>query len=346
MSWKDGVVIAGGGLAAQKCAETLRSRGYEGAIRMVCAEPVRPYDRPPLSKEALTSDVDPSLRPADWYADNDVELLLGTTANGVVGRYLETSAGPLRFDRLLIATGAAPRQLPFGSVLRSVADARALRSRLRPGSRLAVVGAGFIGMEVAASARSLGVDVVLIDVAPAPLAGLLGPDVSRWLVGLHRDEGIELVLGEGVAAARRGSLELVSGRRVPCDHVLVGVGVVPGPSWQSGRPDGFLAGDVTGSQHWDAAVRQAQAAARAMLGLEAPAPALPSFWSDQYGLRIQYVGDASCADSVSWDGAPGARDFTAVYSHEGRPVAALVVDRPRELPKLRRLITENQEVLT
>ena len=346
MSWKDGVVIAGGGLAAQKCAETLRSRGYEGAIRMVCTEPVRPYDRPPLSKEALTGDVDPSLRPADWYADNDVELLLGTTANGVVGRYLETSAGPLRFDRLLIATGAAPRQLPFGSVLRSVADARDLRSRLRPGSRLAVVGAGFIGMEVAASARSLGVDVVLIDVAPAPLAGLLGPDVSRWLVGLHRDEGIELVLGEGVAAARRGSLELVSGRRVPCDHVLVGVGVVPGPSWQSGRPDVFLAGDVTGTQHWDAAVRQAQAAARAMLGLEAPAPALPSFWSDQYGLRIQYVGDASCADSVSWDGAPGARDFTAVYSREGRPVAALVVDRPRELPKLRRLITENQEVLT
>jgi 3-phenylpropionate/trans-cinnamate dioxygenase ferredoxin reductase component len=346
MTWKDGVVIAGGGLAAQKCAETLRTRGYEGAIRMVCAEPVRPYDRPPLSKEALTSDVDPSLRPADWYADNEVELLLGTTATGVVGRYLETTAGALRFDKLVIATGASPRQLPFGSVLRSVADARDLRSRLKPGSRLAVVGAGFVGMEVAASARSVGVDVVLIDVAPAPLAGLLGPDVSRWLVGLHRAEGVEVVLGEGVAAPRRGSLELVSGRLVGCDHVLVGVGVVPGPSWQPDRPDVFLAGDVTGSQHWDAAVRQAQAAARAMLGLDAAPPALPSFWSDQYGLRIQYVGDASGADSVTWDGSPEARDFTAVYSREGRPVAALTVDRPRELPKLRRLVTESQEVLT
>jgi 3-phenylpropionate/trans-cinnamate dioxygenase ferredoxin reductase component len=346
MRGSDGIVIAGGGLAAQKCAETLRSRGYDGPIRMVCAEPVRPYDRPPLSKEALTGEVDPSLRPADWYADNEVELLLGTTATGVVGRYLETTNGALRFDQLLIATGASARRLPFGSVLRSVADARDLRTRLRPGSRLAVVGAGFVGMEVAASARSLGVDVVLIDVAPAPLAGLLGPDVSRWLVGLHRAEGVEVVLGEGVAAARRGALELVGGRRVPCDHVLVGIGVVPGPAWQADRPDIFLAGDVTGTQHWDAAVRQAQAAARAMLGLDAPPPALPSFWSDQYGLRIQYVGDASRADSVSWDGSPDARDFTAVYSREGRPVAGLVVDRPRELPKLRRLITENQEVLS
>lgn len=344
----DTIVIAGGGLAAQKCAETLRSRGFDGRIQMVCAEPVRPYDRPPLSKEALSS---PSwsgsaFRSDAWYSDNDVELLLGTTATGVVGRYLETSAGPLRFDKLLIATGAAPRTLPFGSCLRSVADARSLRERLTPGSRLAVVGAGFIGMEVAASARSLGVDVVLIDVMPAPLAGLLGPDVSRWLVGLHRDEGVEVVLGEGVAAPRRRSLELVGGRRVACDHVVVGIGVVPGAAWQTDRPDVFMAGDVTGSQHWDAAVRQAQAAARAMLGLDAPAPAIPSFWSDQYGLRIQYVGDASAADAVAWDGAPGARDFTAVYSREGRPVAALVVNRPRELPKLRRLVTENQEVLT
>jgi NADPH-dependent 2,4-dienoyl-CoA reductase/sulfur reductase-like enzyme len=254
-------------------------------------------------------------------------------------------------------------------VLRSAADARDLRSRLRPGSRLVVVGAGFVGMEVAASARSLGVEVVLVDVAPAPLAGLLGPDVSRWLVGLHRDEGVEVVLGEGVATARSRSLELVGGRRVACDHVLVGVGVVPGASWQTERPDVFLAGDVTGTQHWEAAVRQAQAAARAML--DSGSPAAPrrgcggspaghgpktgadaarvcetNFWSDQYGLRMQYVGDASVADSVTWDGAPGARDFTAVYSREGRPVAALVVNRPRELPKLRRLVTENQEVLT
>src|SRR3954453_2937876 len=106
------IVIAGGGLAAQKGAETLRARGHDGAIRMVCAEPVRPYDRPPLSKEALTGDVDPSLRPAAWYVDNDVELLLGTTAPGVVGRYLETTAGALRFDKLLIATGASARRLP------------------------------------------------------------------------------------------------------------------------------------------------------------------------------------------------------------------------------------------
>jgi NADPH-dependent 2,4-dienoyl-CoA reductase/sulfur reductase-like enzyme len=309
---------------------------------------VRPYDRPPLSKEALTAADPPdcSLRPGQWYADNDVDLLLGVRATGVVGRYLETTAGALRFDKLLVATGAEARRLPFGDPLRTLDDAVALRSKLRPGARLAIVGAGFVGMEVAASARALGVDVVLIDVIREPLAALLGPDVSRWLVGLHRSEGVEFVFGEGVAAARRGSLELVGGRRVACDHVLVGIGVVPGDSWDlHGRPDVFFAGDVTGTQHWDAAVRQAQAAARAMLGLEPPAAALPSFWSDQYGVRIQYVGDASAADSVDWDGHPGARELTAVYSRAGRQVAALVANRPRELARLRRIV-QSQEVVS
>jgi 3-phenylpropionate/trans-cinnamate dioxygenase ferredoxin reductase component len=170
--------------------------------------------------------------------------------------------------------------------------------------------------------------------------------VSRWLVGLHRSEGVEVVLGEGVAAARRGALELVGGRRVACDHVVVGIGVAPGAAWQADRPDVFMAGDVTGTQHWEAAVRQAQSAAHAMLGLEPRPPGLSSFWSDQYGLRLQYVGDASGADCVTWDGSPDARDFTAVYSRAGRPVAALVADRPRELGRLRRLVLDNQEVLS
>jgi NADPH-dependent 2,4-dienoyl-CoA reductase/sulfur reductase-like enzyme len=310
---------------------------------MVCAEPVRPYDRPPLSKEALREDVDCSLRPESWYADNDVDLLLGVRALGVVDQVLETSAGLLRFDRLLIATGAEARRLPFGDPLRTAADAQALRSRLRPGSRLAVVGSGFVGMEVASSARALGVEVALIDVVSSPLAALLGDRVSSWLAELHRSEGVELFLGEGVVARHRGGLELVGGRFVACDHVVVGVGVVPGTRFGEGRPDVFFAGDVTGSQHWDAAVRQAQAAARAMLGLDAPAPAMPSFWSDQYGLRIQYVGDVAGADSVAIDGDPDLRDFSAVYSSAGRPVAALAVNRPRELPALRRLV-QNQEV--
>lgn len=337
------IVIAGGGLAGQRCAEALRARGYDGVLRMVCAEPVRPYDRPPLSKEALRGEVDASLRPSSWYADNDVDLLLGVTALGVRGRVLLTTAGEVRFDRLLVATGAEPRRLPFGEPLRTLADARALRERLRPGSRLAVVGAGFVGMEVAASARALGVDVALIDVVSSPLAALLGDRVSSWLAELHRSEGVQLFLGEGVVARHRRGLELVSGRFVACDHVLVGVGVVPGARFGDGRPDVFFAGDVTGTQHWDAAVRQAQAAARAMLGLDPPPPALPSFWSDQYGLRIQYVGDAAGADSVAIEGDPDLRDFSAVYTSAGRPVAALAVNRPRELPALRRLV-QNQEV--
>jgi NADPH-dependent 2,4-dienoyl-CoA reductase/sulfur reductase-like enzyme len=346
MELSRGIVIAGGGLAGQRCAEALRARGYEGAIRMVCAEPVRPYDRPPLSKEALTGSVDCFLRPESWYTDNEVELLLGVRALEVKGDSLVTTAGDLPFSRLLVATGASARRLPFGEPLRTLADASALRDRLRPGSRMAIVGAGFVGMEVASSARALGVEVALIDVASAPLAGLLGERVSSWLVDMHRSEGVELILGEGVAAARRGALELVGGRRLPCDHVLVGVGVVPGDRLCDPRPDVFYAGDVTGTQHWDAAVRQAQAAARAMLGLDVPEPALPSFWSDQYGIRIQYVGDAAGADAVAIDGDPDLRDFSAVYTRAGRPVAALAANRPRELPALRRLITDNQEVLS
>ena len=349
MDLSKGIVIAGGGLAGQRCAEALRARGYAGAIRIVCSEPVRPYDRPPLSKEALTAagGVDPFLRPESWYADNDVELLLGVSALGVRGRRLATTAGEIPFSRLLVATGASPRRLPFGEPLRTLADAEEWRARLRASSRVAIVGAGFVGMEVAASARALGVEVALIDVAATPLAGLLGDRVSSWLADMHRAEGVEVVLGEGVAAKHPRALELVGGRRVACDHVLVGVGVAPGARLcDEPRPDVWFAGDVTGTQHWDAAVRQAQAAAREMLGLEAPPPALPSFWSDQYGVRIQYVGDARGADAVAIDGEPDLRDFSAVYRRAGRPVAALTVNRPRELARLRRLVSENQEVLS
>jgi len=377
----DGIVIVGGGLAAQRCAETLRSQGHEAPIRLVCAERHPPYDRPPLSKELLTGALPQgavALRPRAWYDERSVDLLLGTRAVGVdtVRRRVELARGrPLQYDALLIATGSRARRLSLlegyenVSVLRTLDDALALHEVLAPGVRLAVVGAGFIGLEVASSALELGADVTIVEALDAPLAGVLGGGVGRWFSDLHRAEGATVVLGahiERVDGRRRvRALELAGGRSVGCDHVLVGVGVDPDTSWlpaaiadggvpvdPNGRTavDGiFAAGDVAlvydpgaarhlRTDHWEAAARQGAAAARAMLGLEPIRAPLPSFWSDQHGIRIQYVGRAGEADRVEIDGDPAARDFEALFTRGGVPVAALLVGRPRSLADARRRV--------
>ncbi len=382
-----GVLIAGGGLAAQRCAETLRRSGEEGPIRIVCAEPHRPYDRPPLSKELLLdtdADAVPTFRPAEWYADHDVHLLLGVQTSGLdlTERALELSDGTrARYDRLLIATGSRPRTLPglagYANVtaLRTVEDARRLRTAIDGGARLAVVGAGFVGQEVAAAARTAGCDVTVVESAPAPLSGVLGSELGHWFAELHRDEGVRVLLDRRIAGVhgngRVEALRIDDGALVECDHVVVGIGVAPALEWLRGSglnpagvpvdahgrtaaPDVFAAGDAAASfdpvlrryvpgGHWESAARKGAQAGRAMLGLRpAPAPA-PSFWSDQYGTRIQQIGHAGLADAVSIDGDPSARDFTAIYTRADRPVAALLVGRPHALPDVRRLIAEPAE---
>ncbi|HEX8741788.1 MAG TPA: FAD-dependent oxidoreductase [Thermoleophilaceae bacterium] len=374
------IVIAGAGLAAQRCCQSLRRRGHDGPIVVVGDEGALPYDRPPLSKEHLTGRMEASaleLRPASWYDDHGVELVLDDPLVGLdpaarrVGR---ASGAELRYDRLLVATGARPVELPGTAgyenvhVLRSAADAGRLGAALRPGTRLAIVGAGFIGQEVAASARSLGVEVTMIEAAPTPLHGLLGPRLGGWFAELHRAEGVEVVLGREVASFRGGGTALEScvlsdGSEVECDVLLVGVGVRPAAAWLAGSglpadgvpvdsagrtslPGVFAAGDVarpldplTGrpgrSDHWEAAVAQAGAAAHAMLGLDPPAAPRPSFWSDQYGIRIQFAGDTRGADGIEIDGDPAGRDFTALFHRDGVACAGLLVGRPRALPALR-----------
>jgi NADPH-dependent 2,4-dienoyl-CoA reductase/sulfur reductase-like enzyme len=378
----DGVVIVGGGLAAQRFARTLRASGYEDPIRVVCAEPEPPYDRPPLSKELLAGAVEEeaiALRPRDWYDENQIELILGRRALGldVAARRLELDDGSaLRYEKLLVATGSRARRLPdlegWSNVhyLRTVADARRLREALRPGASLVVVGAGFIGQEVAATARGLGVEVTILEALPAPLASILGEDVGRWFVDLHRGQGVEVLLSSRLERARgNGAVEelvLEDGSRLGCDAVVVGIGVVPAADWLAGTglepegvltdaagrtstPDVFAAGDVTRSfdprfgvhsraEHWDAAARQGVSAAKAMVGEDAGAPPLPSFWSDQYGLRVQYVGHAEHADDVVLERDGDGRELRAVYTRDGRPIAALTVDQPRALAALRREI--------
>jgi 3-phenylpropionate/trans-cinnamate dioxygenase ferredoxin reductase component len=377
-----GVVIAGGGLAAQRCAETLRRCGYEGRIRIVGDEPLPPYDRPPLSKDVLARTIDPGSLPyrqPNWYAEHQVELLLGRRAVALEPsmQLVQTADGEgLHYEKLLIATGSAPRRLPGAEgfdnvhVLRTIAEARALSAALVPGARLIVVGAGFIGQEVAATARSLGVDVTVVEAAGAPLAAILGEGLGGWFAALHREEGVRMLVSTTVSEFRgRDSVEeirLGDGRRLPCDVVVLGIGVTPATSWlrrsglpkdgvpvgpggQTALPHVYAAGDASlpfderlqahvRSEHWESAARTGAEAARAMLGLELRPVSPSSFWSDQYGLRIQYVGHAQGADKIEIDGQLPERDFTAVFSSGGSPVGALLVGRPQELPRLRRLI--------
>ncbi|HEY7967039.1 MAG TPA: FAD/NAD(P)-binding oxidoreductase [Solirubrobacteraceae bacterium] len=371
-----GVVIAGGGLAAQRCAETLRRLGYEGAVRIVCAEPHRPYDRPPLSKEVLgdaAAEESVPFRSKEWLAERSIEVLEGVSARAfdAAAHRLELADGSsLDYERLVIATGSKPRMLePFArfenvSVLRTIEDSRLLRGLLDRGAHLLIIGAGFIGQEVAAAARKRELAVTVVEAAPLPMHGLLGSEVGGWFAALHREEGVELVLGQTAAQIHGGgrveAVTLEDGRRIEADHVLVGVGVAPDVGWagietggvpvdaggRSEWPDVYAAGDAAAFYdpflgrhalcgHWESAGRQGAAVAHSITGSDPPKPALSSFWSDQYGMRIQYLGHASLADAVEIDGDPAARDFVATYMRAGEPVAALIVGRPRALGELR-----------
>jgi 3-phenylpropionate/trans-cinnamate dioxygenase ferredoxin reductase component len=384
----DGIVIVGGGLAGQRCAEALRRNGCDRAIRVVCAEPHRPYDRPPLSKQLLTDagrDATLTYRPAEWYAEQSIDLLLGVRATDIdpSGRRLSLSdQTALRYEQLLICTGSRPRNLPVlsgyenVSVLRTVDDARCLREVLATGPRLAVVGAGFIGLELAATARGLGVEVSLLEAAQCPLGGVLGTELGQWFARLHTTEGvdvrtqvtIERVEGEGAVRV----LRLSDGSAVEVDHVVVGVGVEPEVAWLAGSGldtthgiaidalgrtaiDGvYAAGDAAATfdatagrhvpgSHWEAAGRQGALVGRVMLGIDPGVQPLTSFWTDQYGLRIHYVGQGRYADSIQIDGDPDSRNFTATYYRAGRAIAALLVDRPRALPAARNLIQKGSQ---
>lgn len=380
----DGIVIAGGGLAAQRCAETLRRGGSDEPIRILCAEPHRPYDRPPLSKELLAGGREPhelSFRDAPWYGTHGIDLLCGVSASRLspAEHRLETSdGGVLRYRQLLIATGGRPRALkPLAGydnvlTLRTLDDALALRSRLQADTRLVIVGAGFVGLEIASSARRLGAEVTVIEAATTPLAHVLGERVGTWFAELHRGHGVRMLTSQAVRRVQHAGgvvqgLQLADASTVAADLIVVGVGIEPEVGWLAdsglalgggvqvdahGRtscPDIFAAGDAAATfdlgsgsylpgSHWEAAARQAAAAARLMLGLEpGPLPAA-SFWTDQYGLRIQYVGRSRPGDAVAIDGEPEANNFTATYRRAGRVVAVLLVDRPRSLPQARALI--------
>jgi NADPH-dependent 2,4-dienoyl-CoA reductase/sulfur reductase-like enzyme len=366
-----GVVIVGAGLAGQRCCEALRGHGSEGPIRLVGDERHRPYDRPPLSKALLAGRAEPAhvaLRPAAWYAERGVELLLGTRAAGLepVARQVVMADGArIDYQHLVIATGGAPRMLPgLGGranvhTLRTLDDALALRTALAPGLRLVVVGAGLVGLEVAATAHALGAAVTVLEAAMAPLAAVLGPRIGTWMADLHAAAGVEVLTGARIETAhgdaRITALALAGGRRLACDAILVAVGMAPATGWlasgglapgaiavdAAGRtalPHVYAAGDATGAGHWEAAARQGAAVAATVAGLAAPAPGPTGFWSDQHGVRLQFAGTAAGHDRVQVEGDPAVGDARALFLRGGRPTGGLLVGRPRELPALRRLL--------
>lgn len=373
----DTVLVVGAGLAGARCAESLRAGGYDGRVVLVGEEPHPPYERPALSKQLLSGTKTPNslaLRPDGYWQGRGIDVLLGTRVARIDARSRKavTDGGRiLTWRSLVLSTGArarTPAASPPGvHILRTLADAIGLQRELRPGRRLVVVGAGFIGGEVATSAVALGVDVAVVEAAPVPLERVLGREVGRLIADRYRTQGIELRLGAGLSGFRRGpagrvrGVLLADGSELACDAVVVGIGADPVapegapagrggiPTDASGRtaiPAVYACGDAASTfrpslgrrirvEHWTSASAQGAAVAAAILGREEPHDEPPYFWSDQLGLRLQYVGHADNWSKVEIEGAGDS--FRARYlDGEERLLAALLVNRPSDVAATRR----------
>ncbi|MBS9535408.1 FAD-dependent oxidoreductase [Mycobacterium sp. M1] len=371
-----GTVIVGGGLAAVRVAEQLRRGGHTGPITIVGAETHLPYDRPPLSKELLRGEVENvNLKPIGFYAEQQITLRLGSAARSVdtVGhRVTLTDSTVLGYDQLVIATGLVPNRIPsLGDLagihlLRSLDDCVALRRRAVAARRAVVVGAGFIGCEVSASLRGMGVEVVLVEPQATPLASVLGEQIGELLSRLHRIEGVDLRTGVTVAgvggADRVESVTLSDGSVVEADLVVLGIGSRPACDFLAGSgvaiadgvvcdeagrtnvPDVWAIGDVAswrdaaGSQvrveHWSNVAEQARTLVAAMLGLPTPPAGVPYFWSDQYDVKIQCLGRPALADTVHLVEDDGRR-FVAYYERDGVLVAVVGAGAPERVRSAR-----------
>jgi 3-phenylpropionate/trans-cinnamate dioxygenase ferredoxin reductase component len=372
----DRVVVVGAGMAGSRSCEELRAQGFEGEIVLFGAEQHLPYDRPPLSKEVLAGDLDDTALEVPWDR-LDVDVRLGVAATGLRPGTVETTGGDLPYDGLVLATGARAVTLPGaagGSVLRTVDDALRLRSRLVPGARVVVVGAGWIGAEVATTAAARGCAVTVVDAGAAPLGIALGEEIGALTVPWYAEAGVELLLSAGVASVEPDRVELVDGRALPCDVVVVGVGARPDTGWLEGSGlaldrgvavdehlraswDGVVAvGDCAAWQslrfgtrlrveHWDDALTAPVVAATTLLGGDAVHDPVPYFWSQQLGHYLQHTGHAAGADAVVHRGTPGASDgWTTCWLREGRLVALLAVDRPRDVVQGRKRIAAGDPV--
>jgi NADPH-dependent 2,4-dienoyl-CoA reductase/sulfur reductase-like enzyme len=372
-----GIVIVGGGLAAARTAEQLRRSEYPGAITIISDEDHLPYDRPPLSKEVLRAETDDvTLKPAEFYADNNITLRLGSAAQSVntaTKSVTLADGGEVAYDQLIIATGLVPRRIrsfPDLSgirVLRSYDESLALRADAGSARRAVVVGAGFIGCEVAASLRKLGVEVALVEPQPTPLASVLGETIGALVTRLHQAEGVDVRCGVGVTEVRGTDkveqVVLGDGTELDADLVVVGIGSHPAIEWLDGSgvaldngvvcdevgrtnvADVWAIGDVAswrtavGDQvrveHWSNVADQARALVPALLGQEAsPVSSVPYFWSDQYDVKIQCLGEPEAEDTVHVVEDDG-RKFLAYYERGGVVVGVVGGGMPGKVMKVR-----------
>ncbi|GAC1322255.1 MAG: FAD-dependent oxidoreductase [Thermoleophilaceae bacterium] len=365
-------VIVGAGLAGATAAATLREEGFTGRVVLIGAESERPYNRPPLSKDYLRGESPREklyVHSEGFYADQEIELRTTSAVAELRPQASEITLGDgesLRFDRLLLATGARPRRLDIPGAdldgvhyLRAVEDSDAIRAGLSETGRLVVIGAGWIGAEVAASARLKGSEVVMIAPEQVPLERVLGPEVGAIYGDIHAVHGVELLLGTGVESCEgQGSVERVTtsdGRMVDCDAVVIGAGVQPrveiargagidtadgivvDAQLESSRPGVFAAGDVANHrhpfydtglrvEHWANALNQGPVAARNMLGRGEPYARVPYFFSDQYDIGMEYSGLARTWDRVVFRGDVEGREFIAFWLKDGRVVAGMNVN--------------------
>jgi 3-phenylpropionate/trans-cinnamate dioxygenase ferredoxin reductase component len=399
----DKVVVVGAGLAGLRTIEELRARGYPGGITLIGSENRPPYDRPPLSKKLMTGELDDTSLRAD-FGELKVDFRAGESvtslvADGVSGETPETPAAgeppeawaaraaggmvrteraEYRFDRLVIATGATPVTLPGDGrqrVLRSMDDALELRDVLRPGMKLVVAGAGWIGAELATAARARGATVTVLDLAATPLAVAVGAEVGARTAAWYAEAGVELRLNQGVESVQPGGLALAGGGWLEADEIVTAVGVRPAVGWLAGsgiRLEGGVAADdglrasVPGVyavgdcasfvsrrygrrlrfEHWDIALHAPEVVAANLLGDNEIYDPVPYFWSEQFGRMLQYVGYHGAADRMVWRGDPAEATWAACWLAGDRLAALLTVDRPRDLIQGRRVISSGAAVDT
>jgi 3-phenylpropionate/trans-cinnamate dioxygenase ferredoxin reductase subunit len=364
-------VIVGASLAGAKAAEALREEGFDGRLILLGAEPERPYERPPLSKDYLRRETTdkPYVHDDGFYAENEIDLRTSTEVESIdpdSSEVVIVGGERIGYDRLLLTTGAEPRRLDVpGSdldgvlYLRSVADSDAIAERIEAGGKLVTIGAGWIGAEVAASARTKGCDVTVIEMASLPLERVLGPELGAIYRDIHTDHGVELLTDTALESFEgSGSVESVrtgDGRSIDADFVVAGIGVAPrtGLAEDAGleisngvvtterletSADGiYAAGDLANAlhplfgrrirvEHWANALNQGPAAARNMLGRDAPYDNVPYFFSDQYDVGMEYAGHATDWDEVVFRGDGDAREFVAFWLRDGRVLAGMNVN--------------------
>jgi 3-phenylpropionate/trans-cinnamate dioxygenase ferredoxin reductase component len=369
------VVVAGAGLAGLRTIEELRGRQYDGAITLVGAESRLPYDRPPLSKKLMIGALDDTTLRTE-LASLDVEVRLGERATGVADGRLTTDRDTLSLDILVLATGATPVTLPGEGrqhVLRTVDDALELRKLLAPGTLLAIVGAGWIGAELATAAVHLGCRVTVLEAGQVPVAAAVGPEVGAATIPWYAAAGVDLRLGQGVESVQPGGLALAGGEWLPADVIVTAIGVRPTVGWLDGSgieldngvavdsqlrtsvPGVYAVGDCAAFwsgrygrrlrfEHWDVALHAPRVAAANIMGGDEAYDPVPYFWSEQFGRMVQYVGYHGAADRLVWRGDPAAQKWAVAWLAADRLVALLTVGLPRDLLQGRRVIESGAPV--